>query len=356
VSGGAAAEEPPEAGGPHRRPSSAPMGPRRTAVSGRWGGPHVRTRWSSGRIDADGRACGDRLDHELGCAGLAPQVTAGALRRRIRQWLRTGVWAGATLSAPERGSLKGGVRSPRWAQLVLEPVWDAWCERDVTPRLQGRGVRLRWADDGVMGGEREDEARRRLAGLPKRWARCTRPMHPPKSCLARTAPQRGPSPAGILGAPAAAGPGAGVACAAGGGTLVPRASARPAAGTIPRAVPEAPRARSGRRCSGDLSDAGSALSERRARMAVVAEPAWGAAAEPRGDVRHMPRRAAVAHTPSQTHQLRCPAGPQQCCTRAMPRRWCPRHRRRQSRPSRSVGRPVGHPPALPGSRRGEPRG
>jgi RNA-directed DNA polymerase len=143
-------------------------------------------------IDADGSACFASLDHDLGCEGLPPRVTAGAIRRLIRTWLRAGVLAGATLSDPERGSPPGGVRSPRRAKLVLEHVLDAWCEQDVTPRMQGRWVPLRWADACVIGGEREDEAHRMLAVRPKRLARFTRTMHPPKPCRVRCQPPRGP--------------------------------------------------------------------------------------------------------------------------------------------------------------------
>jgi len=142
-------------------------------------------------IDADVRAFVDSLDHDLMCEVLTPRVNDGAIRRLIRKWLRAGVLEGETLSYPERGSPQGGVLSPLRATLFLDHVWDEWFERDVMPRMKGRGVLLRLADDCVIGWAREDEARRILAVLPKRCARFQRTIHPQKTRLGRFQPPRG---------------------------------------------------------------------------------------------------------------------------------------------------------------------
>ncbi len=136
-------------------------------------------------IDANVRAFVDSLDHDLVCEVLTPRVNDGAIRRLIRKWLRAGVLEGETLSYPERGSPQGGVLSPLRATLFLDHVWDEWFERDVMPRMKGRGVLLRLADDCVIGWAREDDARRILAVLPKRLARFQRTIHPQRTRLGR---------------------------------------------------------------------------------------------------------------------------------------------------------------------------
>ena len=67
---------------------------------------------------------------------------------------------------PEQGTPQGGVSSPMLAHIVLPEVLDAWDERDVKPRMNGRTVLLRVSDDCVIGCEREDDARRSMAVLP----------------------------------------------------------------------------------------------------------------------------------------------------------------------------------------------
>jgi len=69
------------------------------------------------------------------------------------------------------------------ANIFLHEVLDAWYERDVRPRRRGRTFLTRFADDCVIGCEREDDARRSIAALPKRFARFGLPIHPTKTVL-----------------------------------------------------------------------------------------------------------------------------------------------------------------------------
>ena len=124
-------------------------------------------------------------------AVLTQRVNDGAIRRLIRQWRRAGGLEGATRSYPERGSPPGGVLAPLRANRFLDQVLEEWCERDVRPRLKGRCVLSRVADDGVLGCEREGDARRRLAVLPKRFARFKRTLPPQQTRLVRFQPPRG---------------------------------------------------------------------------------------------------------------------------------------------------------------------
>ena len=60
---------------------------------------------------------------------------------------------------------------------------DTWFERVVKPRLRGRAYLVRYADDAVMLFEREDDSRRVLAVLPKRFEKYSLTLHPEKTQL-----------------------------------------------------------------------------------------------------------------------------------------------------------------------------
>ena len=62
---------------------------------------------------------------------------------------------------------------------------DVWFTTEVQPRLRGRSVLVRYADDVVIVIERESDAHRVLAVLPKRLGRFGLTMHPEKSRLVR---------------------------------------------------------------------------------------------------------------------------------------------------------------------------
>ena len=81
--------------------------------------------------------------------------------------------------------------SPLLANVYLHEVLDAWFERTVKPRLQGRAFLIRYADDAVMVFAREDDARRVLDVLPKRFAKYGLTLHPEKTRLVAFRPPRG---------------------------------------------------------------------------------------------------------------------------------------------------------------------
>ena len=79
--------------------------------------------------------------------------------------------------------LVGGVISPLLSNLYLHHVLDRWFERDVQPRLRGRAMMVRYADDAVLAFEREEDARRVLAVLGKRFGKYGLRLHPDKTRL-----------------------------------------------------------------------------------------------------------------------------------------------------------------------------
>lgn len=125
----------------------------------------------------------DRLDHNHLRAILHQRVRDGVLLRLIGKWLKAGVLESVSVSYPDAGSPQGGVISPLLANVYLHEVLDTWFERTAKPRLYGRASLIRYADDAVMVFEREDDARRVLAVLAKRFEKYGLTLHPEKTRL-----------------------------------------------------------------------------------------------------------------------------------------------------------------------------
>jgi len=116
-------------------------------------------------------------------AFLDRRVRDGVIRRVIGKWLNAGVMEDGAVFYPEMGTPQGGVISPLLSNLYLHEVLDCWFDQEVKPRLQGRAFIVRYADDAVLGFEREEDARRVLAVLGKRFARYGLTLHPEKTRL-----------------------------------------------------------------------------------------------------------------------------------------------------------------------------
>jgi RNA-directed DNA polymerase len=134
-------------------------------------------------VDAEVSGDVDRLDRTRRREVRRQRVNDGRRWRRSGKWLRAGVMEDGERSPPATGVVQGGVRSPVVAHVFLHQVVDEWLAREVRPRMKGRGVRLRVADDGVIGGAREADARRLMAVRPKRGARFGWSLPPEKTAL-----------------------------------------------------------------------------------------------------------------------------------------------------------------------------
>jgi RNA-directed DNA polymerase len=142
-------------------------------------------------LDVDIRKFFDKLDHAQLRNLLAQRVQDGVLRRLIGKWLNAGVLEDGAISYPDEGTPQGGVISPLLANVYLHYVLDEWFERDVKPRLRGRAFLIRYADDFIMGFACEEDARRVLEVLPKRFGKYGLTLHPDKTRLVPfTAPRR----------------------------------------------------------------------------------------------------------------------------------------------------------------------
>ena len=148
-------------------------------------------------VEVDIRKFFDTLDHAHLRTLLRQRVRDGVLLRLIDKWLKAGVLEDGDISYPEAGAPQGGVISPLAANVYLHYVLDVWFAQEVKPRLKGRAFLVRYADDFVMGFACEEDARRVLGVLPKRFGKYGLTIHPDKTRLVPFArPGRRPPAAG----------------------------------------------------------------------------------------------------------------------------------------------------------------
>jgi len=134
-------------------------------------------------IDADIRKFFDTLSKPLMREILNQRIGDGVVRRLVSKWLHAGVMEEGVIMYPETGTPQGGVISPLLSNIYLHEVLDVWFEQDIKPRLKGRAFQIRFADDFVMGFERQDDAKRVLEVLPKRFEKYGQAIHPEKTRL-----------------------------------------------------------------------------------------------------------------------------------------------------------------------------
>lgn len=125
---------------------------------------------------------------------LQKRVRDGVILRLIGKWLNAGVMEEGVVYHPKTGTPQGGVISPLLANVFLHEVLDLWFEQEVKPRLKGPAFLIRYADDAVAVFELEEDARRVLEVLPKRFGKYGLRLHPEKTRLVRFHRPKGSGP------------------------------------------------------------------------------------------------------------------------------------------------------------------
>jgi group II intron reverse transcriptase/maturase len=136
-------------------------------------------------VDCDLAKFFDSLNWTILIKIIRRRVNDGAIIRLIGKWLNAGVMEEGALTYPEMGTHQGAVISPVLSNIYLHWVLDRWYVRDVKPRLRGGSFLIRWADDFIWGLEREDDAKRVMAALPKRFNLFKLTIHPEKTAMIR---------------------------------------------------------------------------------------------------------------------------------------------------------------------------
>lgn len=134
-------------------------------------------------IEADIQSYFDSIDREKLKEMLRLRVADEDFMRLVGKCLHVGILDGNEYSEPDEGTVQGSTLSPLLGNVYLHHVLDLWLEQEVRPRLHGRMQLIRYADDFVIGFEREDDARRVMSVLGKRFERFGLKLHPDKTRL-----------------------------------------------------------------------------------------------------------------------------------------------------------------------------
>lgn len=133
-------------------------------------------------LDADIRSFFDSVNHEWLLRMLSHRIADPRILRLISQWLRVGILEGGEWREALEGTPQGAGISPLLANVFLHYVLDLWVHQ-WRQRAHGCVSIVRYADDFVMGFEREADARRMLADLAERMAKFGLRLHEDKTRL-----------------------------------------------------------------------------------------------------------------------------------------------------------------------------
>jgi group II intron reverse transcriptase/maturase len=136
-------------------------------------------------IDLDICKFFDTMSHAHLREILKRRVRDGVLLRLIGKWLKAGVWEKGSVNYPEQGTPQGGVISPMLSNIYLHEALDKWFMEVVRPRMRGKAYLVRFADDAVLIFCHEEDARRVMEALPKRFGKYGFTVHPEKTRLIR---------------------------------------------------------------------------------------------------------------------------------------------------------------------------
>jgi group II intron reverse transcriptase/maturase len=133
-------------------------------------------------LDMDIRDFFGTIDHGWLVRFVEHRIADRRIVRLIQKWLKAGVLEDGERKDTDEGTPQGGVVSPLLANIYLHYVFDLWAQQW---RRQATGdvIIVRYADDIVMGFQKEADARRFQADLAERFAKFGLGLHPEKTRL-----------------------------------------------------------------------------------------------------------------------------------------------------------------------------
>ena len=134
-------------------------------------------------ISADITGLFDNINKEMLKDLIRLKINDGGIIRLIGKWLNAGVMEDDRTTYPDKGTPQGGVVSPILSNIFLHYVLDDWFVKTVVPRMKGRCFIIRYADDFIIGCEKETDAHRIMQVLPKRFDSFDLCLHPKKTVL-----------------------------------------------------------------------------------------------------------------------------------------------------------------------------
>ncbi|MGY4426150.1 RNA-directed DNA polymerase [Bradyrhizobium sp. JR6.1] len=103
--------------------------------------------------------------------------------RLIRKWFKAGILEDGIVTVDDKGTRQGSVISPLLGNIYLHYVLDLWAQRWRQRDATGDMIIVRYADDVIVGFEREDDARRFLDEMRARLEEFALSLHPDKTRL-----------------------------------------------------------------------------------------------------------------------------------------------------------------------------
>jgi len=134
-------------------------------------------------LDVDIRSFFDTISHEWLVKFLEHRIADRRVVRLIQKWLNAGVLEDGKRTRVEEGTPQGGSASPLLANIYLHYVFDLWVQAWRRKRAQGDMIVVRFADDVVVGFQRESDAKRFWGELTERFRKFALELHPNKTRL-----------------------------------------------------------------------------------------------------------------------------------------------------------------------------
>jgi group II intron reverse transcriptase/maturase len=123
----------------------------------------------------------DTIDHGWLQKFLEHRIGDKRLVRLLMKWLHAGVMEEGKLRAAQEGTPQGGNISPLLANFYLHYALDLWVCQWRKKQARGEVYIVRYADDFVMGFERESDARAMREALAERIENFGLKLHPEKT-------------------------------------------------------------------------------------------------------------------------------------------------------------------------------
>jgi group II intron reverse transcriptase/maturase len=134
-------------------------------------------------IDADIQNFFGAVSQEWLLRFLEHRIGDRRIIRLIQKWLRAGILENGIVTVDDRGTGQGSVISPLLGNIYLHYVLDLWAKRWRQRDAAGEMIIVRYADDVIVGFEREDDARRFLDAMRARLEEFALSLHPDKTRL-----------------------------------------------------------------------------------------------------------------------------------------------------------------------------
>ena len=120
-------------------------------------------------VDVDIKGYFDHVNHKWLIEFLNHRIADKTMLRLVAKCLEAGVLDNGVVTRNEEGTPQGGPISPLLANIYLHYVLDLWFEHFYKKGCQGYSFMVRYADDFVVGFEKEEEATQFLIDLKMRF-------------------------------------------------------------------------------------------------------------------------------------------------------------------------------------------